>query len=299
MLPRSPPMLNYNHLHYFHMVASEGSLAAAAQKLGVTQPTVSEQVRVLERSLRVRLFDRDGGRLVLTDAGRLAFEQTTVMFRAGERLVESLCEDNARIPRSLRVGVSMAVSRSTSTDFLMPLFAIDSCIPSIRSGDSPDLVRSLREGELDLALVEGEPPAATKMGLATALIDSTRLVAVGPPGATPQADWQELGLLHYRPSSTFRWEVENYLEKQSLRPRIVGEADDPTFLLESAIRGGYVAVVPRSIVRDALRAKRVEVIADIEASHAGVHAVFEDGESSQLARRAVEVLIEHVRSVEG
>jgi len=51
-------MLNYNHLHYFHVAALEGSVAGAAVKLGVTQPTVSEQVRSLERALGVSLFER-------------------------------------------------------------------------------------------------------------------------------------------------------------------------------------------------------------------------------------------------
>ena len=83
-------MLNYNHLYYFHVAATEGSVAGAAEKLGVTQPTVSEQLRALERSLGVTLFDRSPTGLKLTGSGRLAFEHTSVMFRASERLIESL-----------------------------------------------------------------------------------------------------------------------------------------------------------------------------------------------------------------
>src|SRR5580692_3474889 len=48
-------VLNYNHLHYFHVAANAGSLAAAAVELGVKQPTVSEQLRALERALEVSL----------------------------------------------------------------------------------------------------------------------------------------------------------------------------------------------------------------------------------------------------
>ncbi len=47
--------INYNHLHYFHVAATEGSVAATATRLGVTQPTVSEQIRALERVLGVTL----------------------------------------------------------------------------------------------------------------------------------------------------------------------------------------------------------------------------------------------------
>ena len=65
-------MLNYNHLYYFHLVANEGSLTAAAERLGVSLSTVSEQVRQLERSLGVALFERGGSALRLTLAGQLA-----------------------------------------------------------------------------------------------------------------------------------------------------------------------------------------------------------------------------------
>src|SRR6476619_4403853 len=103
-------MLNYNHLHYFHVAATEGSVAGAAEKLGVTQPTVSEQLRSLEKSLGVVLFERSPSGLKLTDEGRLAFEHTSVMFRAGERLIESLGHDKD-LPRTLRVGLSSTVAR--------------------------------------------------------------------------------------------------------------------------------------------------------------------------------------------
>lgn len=290
-------MLNYNHLHYFHVVATLGSIASAANRLGITQPTVSEQLRTLERTLGLRLFERTPSGLVLTDAGRLAYEHTSVMFRAGERLVESLIHTTKSVPQSFRVGISSVVSRTTTTDFLMPLFQVDNCVPSVRSGDTSELLREMRERTLDLVLVEGEPPELVRNGLECAVVASTKLVAVSPTKLKGAADWTDAGLLHYRASSVFRWEVENFLERNSLRPRVVGEADDPTFLLESAIRGGYIAVVPRTIVRDALRAGRVVVLAEVDASHAGVHAVYQDDNNAHVARRAVELLVAHAQAM--
>jgi len=292
-------MLNYNHLYYFHVVASEGAVASAATRLGVTQPTVSEQVKTLERALRVSLFERTTAGLKLTDAGRLAFEQTSVMFRAGERLVESLGHDATKMPRSLRVGISSAVSRATTTDFLMPLLALENCVPSIRTGDAVELLRDLRGSALDLVLLEAEPPESTRRGLEVVLIDKTTLLAVGPPGTEPVDDWQGLSLIHYRPTSAFRWEVEAYLELMGLRPRIAAEADDPLFLVEAAARGGFVAFVPRSVARDSVQSGRLTILATVQTTEAGVHALYPEGETAQLAKRAVEVLIEHVRAQTG
>ncbi len=287
-------MLNYNHLYYFHTVASEGSFANAAQRLGVTQPTISEQVKALERVLGVTLFDRQPAGLRLTEEGRVAFEHTTVMFRAGDNLRQALGHDAVAIPRTLRIGISGAVGRTTTTDFLLPLFAVPDCIPSIRSGDGSELLRDVRGNDLDLAIIESEPSAALRRGLEVMQLDKVTLVAVTLPDVTPAPDWTDLGIVHYRASSAFRWDVEAYLEANGLRPKLVAEADDALFLIEAAARGGYVSFIPRSIARDPIRNGRLKPIATTEAVHAGVYAVFQDGGTADLARRAVKVLMEHM-----
>ena len=287
-------MLNYNHLHYFHVAASEGSVAAAAEKLGVTQPTVSEQVRALERTLGINLFERTPMGLKLTEAGRLTFEHTSVMFRASERLVESLGQAPA-VPRSLRVALSNAAVRATATHFLLPLFAIEDAAPVIRSGDTAELIRDLKANELDLVLCENDLPKAMRAGLESVLVDRVTLVAVAPPHVEPSADWHELGMVHYRPSSSYRWDVEQFLDERGLRPRIAGEVDDPQFLVEASIRGGYIVVVPRTVARDAITAGRLRIIALVDTAHSGVHALYLDSQSADLARRAVEMLVARAR----
>ncbi|HEX3759657.1 MAG TPA: LysR family transcriptional regulator [Kofleriaceae bacterium] len=289
-------MLNYNHLYYFHVAASENSLSAAAAKLGVKQSTVSEQLRALERALRQRLFERTAGGMRLTGAGEVAYEYTTIMFRAGERLLQALGHDDVPAPRSLRVGISGAVARATSTDFLLPLFALDDCMPTISTSETLDLVRDLRANELDLVLCETEPTAATIQGLRRAVIEHIPLLAIAAADLDPGPDWQDTGLVQYRSSSTFHFEVKAFLEQRGLKPRIVGEADDPFLLVEAAARGRYVVIVPRSVVRDALAAGRVRILAQIESAHAGVHALYQDGTAAELAQRAIEKLIATARA---
>jgi LysR family transcriptional activator of nhaA len=284
-------MLNYNHLYYFHVAATEGSLSAAAAKLGVKQSTVSEQLRTLERSLHRTLFERTGTGMRLTAAGQTAFEHTTVLFRAGDRLLQALGEPPEAAPRQLRVGISTAVARCTSTDFLLPLFALDDCMPTIATGDSLDLVRHLRGNELDLVLTEAEPPESSLQGVQRADIDRIPLLAIAPARLDPGPDWRDVGLVQYRPSSTFRWDVESFLEQRGLKPRIVAEADDPFLMVEAAARGGYIAVVPRAVARDALAAGRVRVLAQLESAHARVHALYQDGGGAELARRAIDKLV--------
>ncbi|HMO86782.1 MAG TPA: LysR family transcriptional regulator, partial [Lacipirellulaceae bacterium] len=78
--------LNYHHLLYFWTVAREGSVSAAAGRLGVSRPTVTGQVRRLEQTLGQRLFSREGRRLVLTDFGETVLRHAEAVFAAGEEL---------------------------------------------------------------------------------------------------------------------------------------------------------------------------------------------------------------------
>lgn len=289
-------MLNFNHLYYFHVTATEGSVKGAAERLGVTQPTVSEQIRMLERTLGVMLFERVAGGLRLTQPGREAFEHTTAMFIAGERLVDALGQGDRPRTTSLRIGVSAAMSRTIAADFLMPVLTVDHCHPSIRTGDFNDLLRDLRNHELDMVIGETEPLDAAMPGLELAVIHKPMLVAVAKPEIEPRADWQNLSLLEYRSASVYRWEIDAFLREKHLNPSAVGELDDAFLMLEAVLRGGFVAFMPRSVARDALNAGRVKVLATLVPTTASVNALFHRSDSGALARRAVERLIENARA---
>jgi len=285
-------VLNFNHLYYFHIVALEGSVKAAAERLGITQPTVSEQIRMLERSLSVHLFERTTTGLRLTQAGRDAFEHTSAMFIAGERLISALGRDSAERHVKLRVGVSSAVSRTSAADFLMPVLSVDQCMPFVRTGDFNDLLRDLRAHELDLVVGETEPILAARPGIEAVLIHRPNLVAVCHPRLEPSKNWENLALLAYRGSSAYQWEVENFLRQQGLTPVSAGEFDDAFLMLEAVCRGGFVAFVPESVARSAVDLARVNVLTRFQPTGAGVYALYPNTGTANFARAAVDRLIE-------
>ncbi len=288
--------LSYNHLYYFYVAAIEGTVAAAAARLGVTQPTVSEQLRSLERALGNELFERTQAGLKLTDAGRMAFELTSRMFRFGERLVDLFAPRELDAPRMLRIGASHGVARSMTTDFLLPLLALDGCVPSLRTSDTVELLRDLRGGLLDLVLCESEPAEPMLRGLDMAVLDRIALVAIAPRDLEPTADWHDVQLLQYRAGSPLRLDVEAFLDHNGFKPRIAAEADDALVLLELAARGGYVAIVPRALAAGPLEAGRIKLLATVEPSNIAVHALYQDAMASGVARRAVDALLAHARA---
>lgn len=289
-------VLNFNHVYYFHVAASEGSVKAAAERLDVSQPTVSEQIKMLERSLGVVLFERTSTGMRLTEAGREAYEHTSAMFRASHRMLSVLKRESAPPPVWLRIGISAAISRTIAADFLIPVLTVPSCRPVIRTGDPLDLLRELRAHELDLVISDTEPVDAAQRGLEPVTLHRPALVAIVSADTTPRSDWDDLALLEHRPSSAYRWEVDSYLADAGLRPRRVAELDDAFLMVEAVARGGFVAFVPRSVARDAVDAGRVKIIAELPHGSAAVYALYHRGDEIHLAQRVAELLADHAHA---
>jgi DNA-binding transcriptional LysR family regulator len=127
------------------------------------------------------------------------------------------------------------------------------------------------------------------------LIHHPVLVAIAHPEVEPVEDWQNLSLLEYRTASAYHWEVDDFLKDRGLHPKTMGELDDAFLMLEAVCRGGFVAFVPSSVAKPAMRRGRVKAIAHFTPASAGVHALYHQAESATLARTAVQKLIAHAR----
>ena len=79
-------MINYKHLRYFWVVAREGGVARASERLHLTPQTISGQLSLLEKHLGVDLFSRVGRNLELTDSGRLVLSYADEIFSLGGEL---------------------------------------------------------------------------------------------------------------------------------------------------------------------------------------------------------------------
>ena len=83
-------MINYKHLYYFREVAVAGSIIRACESLNLTPQTVSGQLQLLEDSLGVKLFRKQGRNLELTDAGHTTRRYADEIFQLGSALELSL-----------------------------------------------------------------------------------------------------------------------------------------------------------------------------------------------------------------
>src|SRR5437879_5494731 len=97
--------LEIRHLRYFLAVAEAGSFSRAADRLGISQPAISQQMRDLENALRVSLLQRRGKRTLLTASGLIFQEHARVILRQVENLLEELSSKPGQLRGALHVGV--------------------------------------------------------------------------------------------------------------------------------------------------------------------------------------------------
>ena len=114
-------LFNYRHLYYFWVVAKEGGMARAAERLDMAVQTVSTQVRELERSLGYTLLKPAGRGVVLTDAGTAAMRQAEQIFQLGGQLPELLRDAVGSPTVRLIVGISDALPKLAVSRLMEPV----------------------------------------------------------------------------------------------------------------------------------------------------------------------------------
>jgi molybdate transport repressor ModE-like protein len=175
--------LSLTGLRVLREVAERGSFSAAARALGYTQSAVSRQVAALEAAAGRPLFERARGGARPTPAGRRLLARARTVLDELEAARRELAGESPA--PAVRLG---AFPSALATLVPRALQALDGVPVSVREGTTPALVRALRAGALDLAVVAASPPfrpldAESPPLLAETLYEAELRVAVGPADA--------------------------------------------------------------------------------------------------------------------
>lgn len=274
--------LNYHHLRYFWAVASDGNLTRTARRLRVSQSALSAQIRALEGELGEPLFAREGRRLVLTEAGRLAFAYAEEIFGAGGRLLATL-RDGRRRTDVVRIGAVATLSRNFLDSFVAPLFDEPDARIRILSGRLDDLLPRLAAHDLDLVLSNRPAPADFRCRR----VARQEVSLVGHPGHGRLRLPEDLGrvpLLLPTHDSETRTAFNLWCEQLGVVPHVRAEVDDMALLRLLARDTRAVALLPSVVVRDELRA-------GILQEHAVVPGIHETFYATTVDRRFLHPLV--------
>jgi len=145
--------LEIRHLRYFLAVAEAGSFSRAADRLGITQPAISQQMRDLEAGLRVSLFQRRGKRILLTSAGLIFQEHARVLLRELENLLQELSSEPGQLRGALHLGVIPILNVALVPHLLGPFAAAHPGVSlTVEEISSTEIETALEEGRMDVGL---------------------------------------------------------------------------------------------------------------------------------------------------
>ncbi len=227
---------NYKHLYYFWVVAKEGGISRAADKLDMAVQTVSAQVRELERSLGYALLKPAGRGLVLTDAGLAAMQQADQIFQLGEAL-PALVRDAVSAPTvRLAVGICDGLPKLVVRRLMQPVIAEPHLRLLCHEGELDELLGDLALHRLDLVLSDRPAPVnpniklySHAMGASTiAWYGTSAMVKAAHPGF-PQS-LADVPVLLPTAHTAVRDRLDQWFEHRAIRPRIVGEFEDSALL---------------------------------------------------------------------
>lgn len=254
------PDLNFQHLYYFWTVAREGSVTAASRALHLTQPTISTQLRQLQDQLGEPLLERSGRQVVLTEAGRLAFQYADEIFSLGRDLRQMLKERSLRQLR-LVAGIADALPKLTAFQLLSPAYALGEPLRLVCRQDRPErLLAQLAVHELDVVLTDAPIPPGTKVRAFNHLLGESPVALFAPAKLARRyrprfpASLEGAPLLLPLEHTMLRRSLDEWLAAHKLRPTVVGEFEDSALLKVFASSGIGLFAAP-TLVADELRAK--------------------------------------------
>jgi len=228
--------LNYHHLHYFWVVAKEGGMARAAERLGMAVQTVSAQVRALEQALGYALFKPAGRGVALTEAGIAAMAQADQIFQLGQELPAIVRDAATGQGLRLAVGISDGLPKLVVHHLLLPALQAPGMRLLCHEDEFDRLLGDLALHRLDAVLSDRAAPPNPNLRLYSHLLGEAPLAWFAPrrlarrSRAAFPACLADMPVLLPTAHAAVRARLDHWFERHGLRPRVVGEFEDSALL---------------------------------------------------------------------
>lgn len=249
--------MNYNHLHYFWVVAKAGKLTVAAQQLNLSQSALSAQIKKLEHQIGHDLFERRGRGLVLTAAGQITLDHAETIFSSGEALLRRLEHSEQLDKQMIRIGTISTLSRNFQMAFINRILKHDDVNVVIRSGSLAELLSALKAHRLDVVLVNQVPLRDSATRWSAHILDQQDVSLIGTK-ARARGRTSLQALLSTEPiilptaDSGCRNGIDILFQRLGIRPNIIAEVDDMAMMRLLAREDLGLAILPPIVVVDEL-----------------------------------------------
>jgi DNA-binding transcriptional LysR family regulator len=303
--------MELRHLRYFTAVAEEGHVTRAAERLGMQQPPLSQQIKALERELKVQLFRRKPRGVELTDAGHALLDHARVIFAQLERATESA----QRAARGEQGEISLGISSTAHFCSLVPrvVRAFRETFPRVlvrlREGGTGELIGQAQKGLVDVAFVRDVAPLE---GLAINHLFDETMVAVLPSrhdlirnrpsrSAIPlKALAGETFVFYRRPEGPGLTDVIlAACQAAGFIPRFGQEALRPTSALNFVAAGHGISIVPAALQRMQLDGVSYRRLTGAPGLKAPLNLLSRRGDGSAVVRQFINLVRRAAREFAG
>ncbi|MHB8625431.1 MAG: LysR substrate-binding domain-containing protein [Aggregatilineales bacterium] len=245
--------MDMHKLRIFVTIARLSSFTRAAERLYMTQPTVSQQLAMLEQAIGVTLIERDTRHLRLTPAGRVLLDYAERLLSLADEANEATCAAAGLADRTLRLGVGHTLATYLLPEVLSRYRALyPDHVARITVGNTTELLALLADGAIDLAMV-GSPAEHADVMVEPFMHD--KLVVIVPPGDV----WAHQGevvleelhnrvLLTREPGSALYSTVERLLGREFLASDQVIQLGETEGIKRSVEAGLGVALIQKIAV---------------------------------------------------
>lgn len=258
-------MINFNQLRDFYQVAKNLNFTVAANKLYITQPAVSAQIKLFEDYCKLKLFKKKGRKIYLTDEGEALYSYARKIFEY-EREIESAIEDMRELKRGiLRLGTTKTYAR-----YFMPFLisTFHDAYPHIKinldEGSSLDMTKSLIDFGNELAIIAKveENPNICFIPFS----QEEMLVILPPDNHLTLKKTISIGDLAREPiimkekGSGTRKLVSELFAKKGLTPNILMETSNTEFIKQLVQRGDGISFLVKAAVATELEEKKLATV---------------------------------------
>lgn len=265
-------LLDLYKLQVFVQVARAGSFSAAAERLFMTQPAVSQHMQELEAGLGRTLFQRGRRGVTLTAEGATLRDYAERILALVAEAEIAVIDLDHLASGQVSIGATPGVS-----GYLLPHWIHDfrerhpALTVALQTATTPAIVAQLLSRQIDLGLIEGEiDPAAAARLEARPICDVAQRVVVGPKHplwgreTISLPELEGLACATRQASSQSRIWLDGLLRENGVRPRIVAEFDNPEAIKRVVMAGTAFAVLPDYAVRaelerDALKSPNTDI----------------------------------------
>ncbi|MFE3329137.1 LysR family transcriptional regulator [Streptomyces sp. NPDC059176] len=259
--------MQFQQLHYFVAVAETRHFTRAAERVHVSQPSLSQQIKALEKELGAELFSRARGNVALTDAGESLLPLARRILADADTARREVQELVQLRRGRIRLGATPSLCTGLLPEALRSFHDLHPGIELlIEEGGSHDLVRELARGALDLALVVLPLPSPSPALTTVELLEEDLVVVSSAAASAPRrpvriADLRDEPLVMFRHGYDLRELTVAACRAEGFEPSFTVEGGEMDAVLGFVRAGLGIAVVPRMVASRAGRDLHVTALA--------------------------------------